>query len=97
MDVTGGDLKVFKYLERHHAFDLGESYAVIRRITDGTRDSKPKRVVQSNERTALSSAILAISQNSLKDLDDDPLAFVPTQQDLIVLASKLQDANHLWK
>jgi hypothetical protein len=46
--------------------------------------------------TALSSAILAISQNSLKDLDD-PLAFVPTQENLTALASKLRDANHLWK
>ena len=57
MDVTDGDLKVFKYLERHYAFDLGESAQVVRRITDGTRDSKPKTLVQRNEMTALSSAI----------------------------------------
>ncbi len=96
MNITKKQFDVFKYLERHYASDLGESAKVVRRITDGTRPTKPIMHASSEELNSLSRAVLAISQNSLKDLDD-PLAFVPTQQDLIVLASKLQDANHLWE
>ncbi len=91
-------LYTLKYLQRHHASDLGKSLVLLRRLIPSERDRSTKALLTGTECQQLSAAILAIASSEQRaNVPTDSLATVPTNEELQDLANKILFAKAQWQ